>query len=91
MQHAFPFLTKPSRQNLRDPRNPALIDAVQSLEREITEILKQSAHIQTLSENVWQIPLQNGLKPLSQMLVAIEKAGLESRVLLVEGELNWLT
>jgi len=89
MQTAFIFVSIPSDRELRtDLTGKRLL--LQGFGHDITRIQEQYKQVEALAESVWQIPLHNGLLPLSQFLLSIEKAALKYRVLLVEGELNWL-
>ena len=88
MQHVFLFVKKPSAQELRVPGRMIVL---QDFGHEIDRIREQNKQIENLCENAWQIPLQNGLPSLSEMILAAQTAGLAYRALLVDGEPNWLT
>jgi hypothetical protein len=87
MQHAFLFVIIP---NGSDVRQNGRATVWQDAQHELEQIPSHTGQIEPICQGVWRIPLQNGLSHLSRMIQIVETAGLPYRVLLVDGEPNWL-
>jgi len=81
------FVIIPTGSDLRKPGRAAVW---QDAQRELEQIPSHGDQFEPICQGVWRIPLQNGLSYLSKMIRIVETAGLPYRVLMVDGEPNWL-
>jgi hypothetical protein len=90
MQSAIVFISQPSDPSTLQHEQER---AWRGIENTVPQILEKAKHGERLSEGTWLIPLHGGSGGLETILKMIEVARqlhCPYRVLLVEGELNWL-
>jgi hypothetical protein len=91
MKHAIVFISRPDDVSLRPPE---IERAWRDTENIILSTLEQAKHGKQLGEGAWLIPLGDGaagLETIQKISSAAQQHRCPCKVLLVEGELDWLS